>query len=256
MRTVITALVLVGFLAFHSAQNSAPAHAEARDLSFSQVCANGKSNVTFKWAGTASNGLQIWLDLTIFDNRWQPGSYIGAGPIDGAATSFTWDGLTADTMHYVRVNQQLADGRWDPSRTYSFSTRCGPSNTVPAATPGNSFRVLGFSDSGPVGNRAPDGLVANGGTLSTCSATTIYVYLTISSAQAKEVAVVWYVNGGVFSEAHDLIPLKAGANAYVLSIFNQATTPTRESSGNNVYSFKMTSGGNNVEAEGNVTVAC
>ena len=67
---------------------------------------------------------------------------------------------------------------------------------------------------------------------------------------------MWYYNGGVFSEAHALSALKAGPNAYVLSIFNQASVPSRDSSGSNTLSFKMTSGGDKVEAEGSVKMSC
>jgi hypothetical protein len=231
--------------------------AAARDLSFTQQCVGGKANVTFSWAGTAPDGLQIWIDLTVFDNRWQPGTFIGAGPIEGSATTYTWNGLTADTAHYMRVNQQLANGTWDPSNTYRFMTRCGPTSSGPSTTPAtNSYRILGFSAQGPVANLPPPGLTPDAGTLANCTATTIYAYVIVNSAEGKQVSVVWYYNGGVFSEAHALSALKAGPNAYVLSIFNQASVPSRDSSGSNTLSFKMTSGGDKVEAEGSVKISC
>src|SRR6478672_1440768 len=104
-----------------------PANAAATSVGVSQACLpDGKVGVTFSWAGNDPTASQQWIDLSIYNNGWAPGSFVGAGPLPGTATSFTWNGLLAGVRHYTRINQQLSNGFWDPSATYAFDTPACP----------------------------------------------------------------------------------------------------------------------------------
>jgi hypothetical protein len=68
----------------------------------------------------ADGAEQIWIDLSIFDNGFAPGTFIGAGPFfvgiaaevpRYGALEFQWDGLDRAFLHYYRLNA-LRDGRW------------------------------------------------------------------------------------------------------------------------------------------------
>ncbi len=101
-----------------------PSVAATSQLFFYDSCSGSGSNGTFSWQGNDPSAVQQWLDLTLFDNGWQDGTFISAGPFDGSVTSFTWNGLLPGTTHFVRVNQQFADGTWDPSPTFQITTGC------------------------------------------------------------------------------------------------------------------------------------
>ena len=79
-------------------------------------------DVTFSWNPPPSNMVQQqWIDLSIFDNGFAGGTFIGAGPFPVWIGEFTWTGLRPNTTHYWRVNS-LVGGSWLPSRTYPFTT--------------------------------------------------------------------------------------------------------------------------------------
>lgn len=85
-----------------------------------QQCDGGAGvNVTFNWQANAA-GSQ-WLDLSIFNNGFAPGSFVGAGPVGSGGTSFTWYGLARGATHYWRVNTSTPAG-WSSSNTGSFTT--------------------------------------------------------------------------------------------------------------------------------------
>jgi hypothetical protein len=111
-------------------------------LTISQTCSTaipGTVRVSFSWSGNAPGSQQQWLDLSLANNDWQPGTFLGAGPFSSATTSFTWDGLLPNAVHYVRANQQLPAGNWDPSQTFSFATAScatGAFVPVPLVAPG------------------------------------------------------------------------------------------------------------------------
>src|SRR5581483_7493837 len=73
----------------------------------------------FLW--TSSGQGEQWVDLSLFDNGFAPGTFLGAGPLPPGQTVFAWDGLIPNATHYLRVNTLTADG-WFPSQTLIFST--------------------------------------------------------------------------------------------------------------------------------------
>ena len=91
------------------------------------VCGSD-ATVTFRWL-RAQNGIQQWLDLSLHDNNFAPGTFLAAGPLDSATSEITWPGLVAGMPHYWRVNTWTADG-WVPSQPligWAF-VPCGPSH--------------------------------------------------------------------------------------------------------------------------------
>src|SRR5687767_15089736 len=98
--------------------------AAATGLSVGQNCSNGAANVTFSWTGHDPSSHQQWLDLSTSNSGWAPGTFIGAGPLGGPVSSFTWTNLLPGTRHYVRINQQLSNGTWDSSSTWIVDTEC------------------------------------------------------------------------------------------------------------------------------------
>jgi hypothetical protein len=83
-----------------------------------QQCDGGNGvNVTFNWQANAA-GPQF-IDLSLFNNGFPPGSFVGAGPVGGS--SFTWYGLARGATHFWRVNT-LTTGGWASSNTGSFTT--------------------------------------------------------------------------------------------------------------------------------------
>ncbi len=82
-------------------------------------CSNGSTaNVTFQWTPVAGASVH-WLDISLADNGFAPGTFISAGPFSGSQAGFTWQGLLPGAVHYWRVNALTANG-WVPSATGTF----------------------------------------------------------------------------------------------------------------------------------------
>lgn len=94
----------------------------------SQACstaAPGTAAVTFRWP-QAGGALQVWVDLSLYDNGFRSGSFIGAGPLGSQTTSYTWHGIRPGLPHYYRVTALYADG-WRTIKSGSFiSGHCSP----------------------------------------------------------------------------------------------------------------------------------
>ena len=120
--TIVGALLLTGWLALQGGASAA-----TKQLSVAQECLpDGRLQVRFDWAGNDTSANQQWLDLTLFNNDWAPGTFLGAGPLPATQQSLTWPGLLEGTPHYVRINQLLSNGVWDPSPTFFILTGiCG-----------------------------------------------------------------------------------------------------------------------------------
>ena len=102
-------------------------------LNVTQTCSGNSANMTFNWRGVAANSRQVWIDLTTNEN-WRANTFISAGPLAATDTSYLWTGIKANTVHYFRITEQLANGTWVASITSSFEAVCG-STAASGATP-------------------------------------------------------------------------------------------------------------------------
>lgn len=102
---------------------------------------NERAFATFTVAGGSvspdgPNPTEGWLDLSLFNNGFRPGTFLGAGPFHAVANSeFQWEGLVPSRSHFVRVNTLHDNGLWIPRMTESFVTlecRGRPTITPPA----------------------------------------------------------------------------------------------------------------------------
>jgi hypothetical protein len=97
-----------------------------------QACGGqaGVVNATFKWKTPVPPGSVQWLDLSLVDNGFAPGTFVSAGPLDPAATTFGWTGLQAGVAHFWRVNTLTSTG-WQPSSPGSLVTGSCPEGRAP-----------------------------------------------------------------------------------------------------------------------------
>ena len=118
-----------------------------------QECSSHGVKVDFRWTGANPSAAQQWLDLSLFNNGWQWGTFLGAGPFSASAQSHSWDGIIPNAVHFVRLNQQLPNGQWQPSSTFYFqSADCAVSATPAAAAPAvNLWDMSGSHDGSPLG---------------------------------------------------------------------------------------------------------
>jgi hypothetical protein len=136
VRGTIGIVVVVALAAGAPGLRQPRAEAATSALFYSQVCqTDGRVQVHFFWTGNDPGALQQWLDLSLFNNGWLTGTFLGAGPLAPATTDLVWSGLIPDAIHYVRVNQLEPGGFWDPSPTFFFQTlACAPSGAPAAPT--------------------------------------------------------------------------------------------------------------------------
>jgi len=87
----------------------------------SQQCLpDGSVLININWQ-TYNLGYQ-WTDLSLYNNGWIWGTFVGIGPALPSATSQPWGGLLPGYWHYLRINTLTPFGWW-PSSTISFFTR-------------------------------------------------------------------------------------------------------------------------------------
>jgi hypothetical protein len=112
---------------------------------FSQCTPNGMVPTTFRWT-RATGGIadSQWLDLSIYNNGFQPGTYIGISnppfPNDSSYVTNTnplLGPLRSGILHYWRLNTHIRgepQNVWHPSLTGNFTTPPCPTPT-PTTTP-------------------------------------------------------------------------------------------------------------------------
>lgn len=195
MRVFLVHLTLLA-LGFGYGASAVPrAEAGANQLLTTQYCEGGRVKATFSWTGGNTAALEQWLDLSIFDNGWRDGTFIFAGPLVGSLATYTWEGLTPATQHYVRVNQQLGNYTWDPSQTFAIRTiGCDGAPAPPAAPGGPTVTLLGFSTSYSGGSPPPD-LIVPGATRLACNPVNLYAFVQVNSlTERTEFFPTWLIN--------------------------------------------------------------
>lgn len=130
-RVGIGGFFLAVFLMFASSLQPGKSEASAGASLFAPqwTCANGLSSVTFNWV--PSSGSVQWLDISLHNNGFASGTFLGAGPMGLQQNSLRWDGIKPGLVHYWRVNTLTAAG-WVPSATGQF-VPCGGQPLPPAA---------------------------------------------------------------------------------------------------------------------------
>ncbi|HZP58638.1 MAG TPA: hypothetical protein VFC53_13965 [Dehalococcoidia bacterium] len=92
---------------------------------------------------------QIWIDLSLFDNGFAPGTFIGAGPFTpaqgDAGRPFNWLHLIPSNMHYYRLNA-LFGSQWVEMGRGQFETpNCGAVASLGCMLDGSGLLVVNFS---------------------------------------------------------------------------------------------------------------
>jgi hypothetical protein len=113
-----------------------PSHAAypgAENLNAAQACNNdGTMSIHVNWI-TYQSGNQ-WIDVSLYDNGFEPGTFNSYGPLSPALSQIEWTGVTHETNYYLRINTQTPDTAWYPSATLGLTTGYCPV-VVPVAFP-------------------------------------------------------------------------------------------------------------------------
>jgi len=122
--STLTAVLVLTLATVSLRSNGArPAEASVNKIQYSLGCTdNHKAEIAFYWYGGSASARQVWIDASTYLGYWDAGTYTSAGPFTANDGYYEWKGLASSTTYYVRVNQQLANGAWDPSETYSITT--------------------------------------------------------------------------------------------------------------------------------------
>jgi hypothetical protein len=139
-RLLTTALLLATLFTATALRSPTGTQAAASTLYVSQTCAPDGVAVNFGWDGQDPAAIQVWIDISLADNGFAPGTFISAGPLPGWSTSYLWRGIRPGFTHFVRVNIQHANGSWDPSGTFIVASQTCGGTSVPIGTPGGIGR--------------------------------------------------------------------------------------------------------------------
>jgi hypothetical protein len=124
---VLTSLVALTLAAVSLRDDHTRAEAAVSKMQYSLGCSpNGGSTVAFYWYGTSPSAKQVWIDVSTTLGYWDPGTYTSTGPFGANEGYYEWRGLSSGTTYYIRFNQLLPSGYWDPSETFYLTTEaCG-----------------------------------------------------------------------------------------------------------------------------------
>lgn len=96
----------------------------ARIVGVSHACTGGGlSMVTFRWAPSSSPGFFQFLDLSLQNNGFAPGTFLGAGPLPATQQALIWSGIIANQQHFFRANVNSIFG-WSASQTVAYTPVC------------------------------------------------------------------------------------------------------------------------------------
>jgi hypothetical protein len=126
LAALVAALSLVGSSRLLSTPEKAEAAAAYNVNVISQSCTgDGYVRINLAW-GAPMEGAQ-WVDLSLSNNGFFPGTFIGIGPFGAYDGTGTWSGLQPGLTHFLRINTVNQFGYWTPSQTINFVTRgdCG-----------------------------------------------------------------------------------------------------------------------------------
>jgi len=81
---------------------------------------DGRTRLRLQWS-TYNMGIQF-EDLSLFNNGWIFGTFLGIGPFAPNQSTSVWEGLVPGQWHYLRINTLTPYG-WQPSQTLQFLSR-------------------------------------------------------------------------------------------------------------------------------------
>lgn len=107
----------------------------ASQLTVSAICSEDGTGALaiFRWRPPIAAGTQ-WLDLSIYDNGFAPGTFLGIGPFDSSVGKTPVLHLLPGVTHYWRINFNYVTGDfvngnfvnkhmvWFPSATASLTS--------------------------------------------------------------------------------------------------------------------------------------
>lgn len=84
---------------------------------------------------TPGRPVEVWLDLSLFNNGFARGTFIGSGPFPPPesasapspppiATRFRWEGIVSARLHFVRLNVLTDEGEWHEVVTSFLTPDC------------------------------------------------------------------------------------------------------------------------------------
>jgi hypothetical protein len=82
----------------------------------------GRANVTFGLGPPPAGTSQSWVDISLFNNGFAPGTFIG-GNSTSVTTSLVWPGILANTTHWWRANN-LTPAGWVTTTGGVFFASC------------------------------------------------------------------------------------------------------------------------------------
>jgi hypothetical protein len=124
----ITALALMP-------SGSALAYPGADNLSIQQQC-QSPNNVQIGLFWTTYNLGEQWVDVSLNNNNFAPGTFLSNGPVAANVDHVVGSGIQTGVTLYVRVNTQTPSG-WYSSPTLAFTTisDCSTAVIVPVPAP-------------------------------------------------------------------------------------------------------------------------
>ena len=126
------AVLVVAFRPLPAAKASAEPLVASQITVSAQQCdisSPGSVNATISWVPSRRG--EQWLDISLFNNRFAPGTFVGTGPLAPGTGNFVWRGLRPGLMHFLRVDTRSPYG-WEPSQSIAFATQaCGDDPALP-----------------------------------------------------------------------------------------------------------------------------
>jgi beta-lactamase class A len=85
-------------------------------------------SATISWVPSRRG--QQWLDISLFNNGFAPGTFVGTGPLPPGTDTFVWSGLRPGITHFLRINT-LSPFGWEPSQSIAFATEACADEPAP-----------------------------------------------------------------------------------------------------------------------------
>jgi hypothetical protein len=93
-------------------------------------CYRGAGIIEVAWKPLPGAATQ-YVDLSYFDNAFQPGTFQEAGPYHPEQNSVVWAGLLTNRKHYLRMAWIFPNGQWSATRGTTFATPSCLSGPLP-----------------------------------------------------------------------------------------------------------------------------